>query len=119
MRGWRRSAPSIAPSPGSKHSQPLPSLPRPIKAWPKWRNVSKRHYASRKRLPRRLRSDEPDDAEIAPPPPPAPPRAARPVEPKPARPDAKAREGAKEGKALYDTLEQEMASLLGRPTGKT
>ena len=63
--------------------------------------------------------DEPDDAEIAPPPPPAPPRAARPVEPKPARPDAKAREGAKEGKALYDTLEQEMASLLGRPTGKT
>jgi hypothetical protein len=24
----------------------------------------------------------------------------------------------KEGKALYDSLEQEMASLLGRPAGK-
>jgi flagellar protein FliO/FliZ len=59
--------------------------------------------------------EETDEVEIAPPPP----RAARPAEPKPARPDAKAREGAKEGKALYDTLEQEMASLLGRPAGKT
>ena len=62
--------------------------------------------------------EETDETEIAPPPPSPPPRAARPAEPKPARPDAKAREGAKEGKALYDTLEQEMASLLGRPTGK-
>src|SRR5271170_6235739 len=63
--------------------------------------------------------EEVDEAEIAPPSPPAPPRAARPAGPKPARPDAKAREGAKEGKALYDTLEQEMASLLGRPAGKS
>ncbi len=63
--------------------------------------------------------EEIDEAEIAPPPPSPPPRAARPAEQKPARPDANAREGAKEGKALYDTLEQEMASLLGRPTGKT
>ena len=44
-----------------------------------------------------------------------PPRAARPTEAKPARAEAK----PKEGKALYDTLEQEMASLLGRPANKT
>jgi hypothetical protein len=50
---------------------------------------------------------------IAPPPPP--PRVARPPEAKPSRPTAK----PKEGKAIYDSLEQEMASLLGRPPGKT
>ena len=33
---------------------------------------------------------------------------------KPARPEAK----PKESKALYDSLEQEMASLLGRPATK-
>ena len=38
-----------------------------------------------------------------------------PAEAKPARTEAK----PKEGKALYDTLEQEMASLLGRPANKT
>jgi len=42
-------------------------------------------------------------------------RAPLPAEAKPARPAAK----SKEGKAIYDTLEQEMASLLGRPPGKT
>lgn len=47
--------------------------------------------------------------------PPPPPRAARPAEAKPARAEAK----PKEGKAFYDTLEQEMASLLGRPANKT
>ena len=50
-----------------------------------------------------------------PPAPPAPPRAARPADAKPARPEVP----AKEGKALYDSLEQEMASLLGRPTSKS
>ena len=49
------------------------------------------------------------------PPPPAAPRAARAAEMKPVPPDTP----AKEGKALYDSLEQEMASLLGRPTSKT
>ena len=44
-----------------------------------------------------------------------PPRSARSTEAKPARAEAK----PKEGKALYDTLEQEMASLLGRPPNKT
>jgi flagellar protein FliO/FliZ len=62
-----------------------------------------------------------DEAESAAPPPPPPPRPARPAPPeaKPARAEPKARDGGKEGKALYDTLEQEMASLLGRPPGKT
>jgi hypothetical protein len=45
----------------------------------------------------------------------APPRAARPAEPKPARTDAK----PNQSKTLYDSLEQEMASLLGRPPNKT
>jgi flagellar protein FliO/FliZ len=43
-----------------------------------------------------------------------PPRSVRPVEAKPARPEAK----TKEGKALYETLEQEMANLLGRQPNK-
>jgi hypothetical protein len=42
----------------------------------------------------------------------APPRAPRPSEPRPARADAKPSQGKT---ALYDNLEQEMASLLGRP----
>jgi hypothetical protein len=55
---------------------------------------------------------------VAPVPPPAAPtapapRPARATEAKPARPDPKAKETK-----LYDTLEQEMASLLGRPPGK-
>ena len=43
-------------------------------------------------------------------------RGARTGDAKPARADAKQPNA---GKALYDSLEQEMASLLGRPTGKT
>jgi len=59
---------------------------------------------------------EPEEATAAPPPPSAgaPPRAARPAEGRPQRAEAK----PGQGKALYDSLEQEMASLLGRP-GKT
>lgn len=58
--------------------------------------------------------------DVAPSPPPAPPqRNARVVEPKqqPARAETKPQPG--QSKALYDSLEQEMASLLGRPTSKT
>jgi hypothetical protein len=44
-----------------------------------------------------------------------PPRPARPAEPKPARAETKVKESSK----VYDTLEQEMASLLGRPSGKS
>jgi flagellar protein FliO/FliZ len=46
---------------------------------------------------------------------PTPMRPLRPVEAKPARSDSK----AKEGKAIYETLEQEMANLLGRQPNKT
>jgi len=72
------------------------------------------------------RATAPDEhappAEAAPPPQPpaplpAPPaRAARMAETKPPRADAKQ---PNPGKMLYDSLEQEMASLLGRPTSKT
>jgi len=60
-------------------------------------------------------SPEPSPQAEAPASPPAAPRPARAAEAQPARPDVP----AKEGKALYDSLEQEMASLLGRPAGKT
>jgi flagellar protein FliO/FliZ len=61
--------------------------------------------------------DEADDvAASAPPPPPS--RPVRPAEAKPVRAEANVKDGVKEGKALYDTLEQEMASLLGRPASK-
>ncbi len=59
-------------------------------------------------------SPEPSPQAEAPASPPAAPRPARAAEAQPARPDVP----AKEGKALYDSLEQEMASLLGRPAGK-
>jgi flagellar protein FliO/FliZ len=67
------------------------------------------------------RQPQPAEQAAAPePPPPTPPqpRAARPAEPKPARsaaPPAKPPQST----TLYDNLEQEMASLLGRPTNKS
>jgi flagellar protein FliO/FliZ len=65
------------------------------------------------------RQTQPAEQAAAPEPPPAPPqpRAARPAEPKPARnaPPAKPPQST----TLYDNLEQEMASLLGRPTNKS
>src|ERR1700733_4469240 len=64
--------------------------------------------------PRQAQPAEPAAA----PEPPAPlqPRAARPAEPKPAR-SAPAK--PPQSTTLYDNLEQEMASLLGRPTNKS
>ena len=62
-------------------------------------------------------ADEPaaeTDVPLTPPAPPSSPRPARPADAKPSRAETKAKEGK-----LYDTLEQEMASLLGRPPGKT
>jgi flagellar protein FliO/FliZ len=65
------------------------------------------------------RQAQPAEQTAAPEPPPAStqPRAARPAEPKPARnaPPAKPPQST----TLYDNLEQEMASLLGRPTNKS
>jgi flagellar protein FliO/FliZ len=61
--------------------------------------------------PRAATPPAPPAPERAPPPP----RATRTAEPKPAR-AADAKPG--QGKTLYDSLEQEMASLLGRPTNK-
>jgi len=65
------------------------------------------------------RQAQPAEQAAASEPPPAPPqpRAARPAEPKPARnaPPAKPPQST----TLYDNLEQEMASLLGRPTNKS
>jgi hypothetical protein len=52
-------------------------------------------------------------AEPEPSPPPAPRAEAAPAEPKAARPEPKPAP-----KPAFDSLEQEMASLLGRPSGK-
>jgi flagellar protein FliO/FliZ len=67
------------------------------------------------------RQAQPAEQTTAPEPAPAPPsppqsRAARPAEPKPAR-SAPAK--PPQSTTLYDNLEQEMASLLGRPTNKS
>jgi flagellar protein FliO/FliZ len=62
--------------------------------------------------------DEADDDVAASAPPAPPPRPVRPAEAKPVRAEANVKDSVKEGKALYDTLEQEMASLLGRPASK-
>jgi hypothetical protein len=63
------------------------------------------------------RQAQPAEQTAAPEPAPPQPRAARPAEPKPARnaPPAKPPQST----TLYDNLEQEMASLLGRPTNKS
>jgi hypothetical protein len=45
-------------------------------------------------------------------------RTPRPIRPGEEKPAAQTEDKPKEGKALYDSLEQEMASLLGRPAGK-
>lgn len=99
------SGPSIEPSPAD---QSLAEMAQRLEA------------ALRKpKAPATQVSEHMDETEAAAPPPPPPPlRVTRPAEPRPAaRPEVKAKEPAKESK-LYDTLEQEMASLLGRPTGK-
>ena len=62
--------------------------------------------------PRSAPTPEPAARADAPPPPPAP-RAPRATEQKAARADAKPNQNKT---AIYDTLEQEMANLLGRPT---
>ncbi len=68
------------------------------------------------------RQTQPAEQAAAPEPAPAPPsppqpRAARPAEPKPARSAQPAK--PPQSTTLYDNLEQEMASLLGRPTNKS
>ncbi len=119
-----------------RHRRRHPQTPRrPIKASPRWRIASKRRCASPMLRPKRARprrnrarvatsrpeprQAQPAEQAAAPEPPPAPPqpRAARPAEPKPARsaPPAKPPQST----TLYDNLEQEMASLLGRPTNKS
>jgi flagellar protein FliO/FliZ len=68
------------------------------------------------------RQAQPAEQAAAPEPQPAPPsppqpRAARPAEPKPAPRSTPAKQP--QSTTLYDNLEQEMASLLGRPTNKS
>jgi hypothetical protein len=58
---------------------------------------------------------KPDGADRAPPVAPEPPRAARPAPPEPPASDAEDSKAAAGPKAPFKNLEEEMASLLGRP----
>jgi hypothetical protein len=127
--------PDIRPEPRVIEPRPEPRIapPQPTAAEPPAANADESLAEMAQRLEAALRkpSAAPDTrppampARAAPPPPPEPlqpvdtglpppppPRAPRLTEPKPARADAK----PNQSKALYDSLEQEMASLLGRPT---
>jgi hypothetical protein len=126
--------PEIRPEPRVIEPRPEPRIapPQPAAAEPSAANADESLAEMAQRLEAALRKPNaaPDarppamPARAAPPPPepvqpvdtglppPPPPRAPRLTEPKPARADTK----PNQSKALYDSLEQEMASLLGRPT---
>ena len=123
----RPSAPRLAPAEARTEHRPEPRMPAPQPAVePAAVDQSLAEMAQRLeaalRKPKAVDTraqvapepqDEADDVAASAPPPP-PPRPVRPAEAKPVRAEA----NVKEGKALYDTLEQEMASLLGRPASK-
>ena len=90
----------VAPVPATAPTAPVPP-----------RNRAAPTPRPEPRVPAPPTNNEPETGTMSPAPPPRP---ARPAEAKPARADTKAKEGSK----VYDTLEQEMASLLGRPAGK-
>jgi flagellar protein FliO/FliZ len=133
----QRMRPMARPQPSEPRGEQRPELPRldtraeprlPTQPAPPDPSADQNLAEMAQRLEAALRKpkpvapqfDEPEDLEAsAPPPPPPMARPARP-EPRPARAEARPKDAApkespKEGKALYDTLEQEMASLLGRP----
>lgn len=91
---------------------PAPRMPRNAEARPP-RAEAKAHEPPKGFEPRPAEA-RPAEARS----PEARPAEARPAETRPAEPKpADSRNG--QGKGLYDSLEQEMASLLGRPAGKT
>jgi flagellar protein FliO/FliZ len=115
-------APTVQPAPAPADTaaadQSLAEMAHRLEAALRKPNAEARLAAPQ---PRQAQSAEqaaaPEPATPPAPPPPPQPRAARPAEPKPARnaPPAKPPQST----TLYDNLEQEMASLLGRPTNKS
>jgi hypothetical protein len=113
-----QSAPAPTPAETAAADQSLAEMAHRLEA-----ALRKPNAAAEARAPApQPRQTQPAEQAAAPEPAPAPPsppqpRAVRPPEPKPARsaPAAKPPQST----TLYDNLEQEMASLLGRPTNKS
>src|SRR5580704_1480021 len=122
-----QSAPTPTPADTAAADQSLAEMAHRLEAALRKPNAPAEARASApqpRQEPRQESRPEPRQAQPAeqaaasePPPAPPQPRAARPAEPKPARsaPPAKPPQST----TLYDNLEQEMASLLGRPTNKS
>jgi flagellar protein FliO/FliZ len=112
-----QAAPTPTPADTAAADQSLAEMAHRLEAALRKPNAEARGPASQPR--QESRQAQPAEQTPAPEAPPAPPqpRAARPAEPKPARsaPPAKPPQST----TLYDNLEQEMASLLGRPTNKS
>jgi hypothetical protein len=108
-----QSAPTPTPADTAAADQSLADMAHRLEAALRKPNAEARAAAPQ---PRQAQPAE-QTAEPATPPAPPQSRAARPAEPKPARnaPPAKPPQST----TLYDNLEQEMASLLGRPTNKS
>jgi flagellar biogenesis protein FliO len=115
----------IAPEPAADADQSLAEMAHRLEAALRKPSVKNEPHPSP--APRVVGPDEQAPVEditaVAPPvtPPLAspPPRGPRVADAKAPRPEGKQANGSAGGKTLYDSLEQEMASLLGRPAGKT
>lgn len=116
-----RSAAPPASRPAATPPAPSVAPPEPVRATAGEPDQNLTEMANRLeaalRRPNEPRADAPAAAFDTPAPaePVAPPPHVTPPEPKPARAEAK----PSKPKAVYDSLEEEMASLLGRPPGKT
>lgn len=120
-----RSTPPGRPLPAEGRAAAQPTSPEAIAAADKTLAEMAQRLEAALRKPKAVESREASmhtgpaqpsgsDAPSAPSAQAAPVRPLRPVDTKPARPES----SAKEGKAIYETLEQEMANLLGRQSSK-
>jgi hypothetical protein len=114
-----QAAPTPTPADTAAADQSLAEMAHRLEAALRKPNAEARAGAPqpRQEMRQETRQAQPAEQTAAPEPAPPQPRAARPAEPKPARnaPPAKPPQST----TLYDNLEQEMASLLGRPTNKS
>jgi flagellar protein FliO/FliZ len=114
-----QSAPTPTPADTAAADQSLAEMAHRLEAALRKPNAPAEARAPSPQPRQEPRQTQPAEQTAAPESPPGPPqpRAARPAEPKPARNVAPAK--PPQSTTLYDNLEQEMASLLGRPTNKS
>jgi hypothetical protein len=105
----RGSGETEAPAAPRRNGEPRRAAP-PVQPIPEQQdqNLAEMAHRLESALQRPRKAADPE-----PPPPPAPRTEAAPAEAKPVRPEPKPAP-----KPAFDSLEQEMASLLGRPSGK-